>query len=97
VDRIETEQARQGGILDEIRDRLTGSPAPADPVTRADPAPDPVDMAEQMRQAVRDVNAEAAASTTQPSTPVPEITPREVMVKGKEKLQKIMFGSEPKR
>lgn len=101
VDTIEAEQQRQGGILEQIRDHLTGTDHPSQPdnVTRADtPAASAAEMAEQMRQAVRDVNAEAAAaSTAQPARPEPETTPREVMVRGKDKLQRVLFGGDPKK
>jgi hypothetical protein len=99
VDTIEAEQQRQGGILEEIRDKLTGTSHPGQPdqVTRGDdPGPSAADMGEQMRQAVRDVRAEEAAAKQEPTTPPPETTPREVMIKGKEKLQKIMFGGDRK-
>jgi ribonuclease D len=99
VDSIEAEQQRQGGILNEIRDKLTGSPEGDTTVTRGTepPGPSAADMAEQMRQAVRDVRAEeAAAETKEPKEPAPETTPREVMVKGKDKLQRWMFGADPK-
>jgi type IV secretory pathway VirB10-like protein len=92
VDTIEAEQQRQGGILEEIRDKLTGTAPPA--VTRGDdPGPSAADMAEQMRQAVRDVNAEAAAAAPS-AAPEPETTPREVMIKGKERLQRALFGGD---
>lgn len=98
VDRIEREQERQGGVLDRIVGML-GDTDRDTTTTRADnPATDAADMTEQMRQAVRDVNAEAAAAATkEPSKPEPETTPREVMVKGKERLQRALFGSDPKK
>jgi len=100
VDSIEAEQKRQGGILEEIRDKLTGSSAEDDKnVTRGtEPPAGGADMAEQMRQAVRDVNAEAAAAAAKqpPAAPPPETSPREVMIKGKERLQRALFGGDPK-
>ena len=91
VDGLEAEQQRQGGVLDEIKGMLAGR---GEPVASADdPGPSAADMAEQMRQAVRDVNAEAAAAAP-PAAPEPETTPREVMIKGKDKLQRIMFGGD---
>jgi hypothetical protein len=92
VDTIETEQKRQGGILERIESLLTTSSDST--VTSADqpPATTAADMGEQMRQAVRDVNAEAAAA---PAPPPPETTPREVMIRGKDKLQRALFGSDP--
>ena len=77
VGKLEQGQERQDGKLDQILGMLTGAKdKPADPVTTADPAPAAADMAEQMRQAVRDVNAEAAAATPAPSRPDPETSPR---------------------
>ena len=101
VDSIEAEQQRQGGILEQIRDKLTGTDHPSHPdqVTRADtPAASAAEMAEQMRQAVRDVRAEEAAATAaEPKRPEPETTPREVMVRGKDRLQRALFGGDPKK
>lgn len=94
VDGLEAEQQRQGGVLDEIKGLLTSRPQGDPPVTSADPVP-PGDMAEQMRQAVRDVQAEAAATVKdKPAAPEPETTPREVMIKGKERLQRALFGGD---
>lgn len=98
--KIENEQERQGGLLEQILGKLGGDKAEGDPpVTRADePGPSAGDMAEQMRQAVRDVRAEEAAEAAkqQPKEPEPEKTPREVMVKGKDRLQRALFGSDTK-
>lgn len=56
-----------------------------------------------MRTAVREVNAEAAAAERdrqhaadheQMRKPAPEQAPREVMVKGKARLQKALFGGD---
>lgn len=99
VTRIEREQERQGSVLDKIVGMLSNDDDPGDTtVTRADPPVSVADMGEQMRQAVRDVRAEeAAASTTQDKTPPPETTPREVMIRGKERLQRALFGQDPKK
>lgn len=98
VGKIEAEQERQGGMLDKIWDKLSGSPEGDSHVTSGTgPAAGPGDMTEQMRQAVRDVNAEAAAAVKdKPATPEPETTPREVMVKGKARLQRALFGGDPR-
>ena len=98
VTRIEREQERQGGVLDRIVGML-GDTGSNETVTRADnPAASAADMGEQMRQAVRDVRAEeAAASKPEPTTPAPETTPREVMIRGKERLQRALFGGDPKK
>lgn len=102
-EKIEAEQERQGSILDEIRAALKGghdTPAAA-PAGADEPAP--ADMAEQMRQAVRDVNAEQqqadhdrqhAADHDRMRRPEPETTPREAMARGKARLQRAMFGGD---
>jgi hypothetical protein len=94
VDRLEAGQERQDSKLDQILGMLSGAKdKPAETVTEAEAAPG--DMAEQMRQAVRDVRAEeAAAAKPEPKTPEPETTPREVMIRGKARLQKTLFGGE---
>jgi hypothetical protein len=94
VGKLETGQESLSGKLDTIIEKLSGSPAPAPAAVTADPAPAPADMTEQMRQAVRDVQAETLAKSA-PATPAPEITPREITVRGKEKLQRIFFGKDP--
>lgn len=98
--RIEDEQRDQRGILTEIRDHLTGAGSgdAGGSVTQAsDPAP-AGDMAEQMRQAVRDVNAERDhdAEHAKLRQPPPETSPREIVVRGKEKLQNVLFGGDRK-
>ena len=59
---------------------------------------------DEMRQAVRDVRAEEAAEAARRQhdadhqklrQPPPETAPREVAVKGKARLQKVLFGGEP--
>jgi hypothetical protein len=92
---LEAGQQRQDSKLDRVLDMLSGSTKGDEPVTSADPAPAAADITEQVRQAVRDVNAESASK--EPSKPAPEMTPREVGVKGKAKLQGWLFGSDPKK
>lgn len=83
------------GKLDEVLGLLRGGKTP--PAGGPGPAPAaPADMAEQMRQAVRDVAAEQAASKPPPAAPAPEVPPREVLVRGKARLQRVLFGEEPK-
>lgn len=101
VGKIEAEQQRQGGILERIEGMLAGGPdSDAPPVTGTDPAAGPADMAEQMRQAVRDVQAEEDAAAGRAARlgkkPEPETTPREVMIRGKDRLQRALFGGDPK-
>lgn len=90
---LRTEQQRQGGVLEEIRGMLTrgtGDPGAAPPV-RGDPPPAP-DLAEQVKEAVRAVNAEQAAAG--PAKPKPEKRPREVGQPFRQRLQKTLFGGE---
>lgn len=99
VGKIESEQERQGGVLDQILGKLTGSGSETTVTEGTDPPAAPGDVAEQMRQAVRDVQAEADAEAGKAARlggkrPDPETTPREVMVKGKDKLQRLMFGGD---
>lgn len=102
VGKIEAEQERQGGVLDKILGKLDGlSPAGDSSVTEGtDPPAGAGDMTEQMRQAVRDVQAEADQEAGKAARlgkkPEPETTPREVMIKGKERLQRALFGGDPK-
>jgi hypothetical protein len=106
VDKIEAEQERQGGVLDKILGKLGGGDSPDHPdsVTRGDqpPAAAAADMAEQMRQAVRDVNAEDDAELGrahrlgQGQRPPAETSPREVMIRGKDRLQRAFFGGDGK-
>jgi hypothetical protein len=99
--KVEHEQERQGGLLDKIWDKLGGDDTsqPARTTTGDDPKADAADMTEQMRQAVRDVRAEeaAAAGTQEPKKPEAETIPREVMIKGKARLQSALFGKDPKQ
>jgi len=102
IDSIRAEQERQAGLLDTILARLPGVGDGDTSVTTGTEAPAPAaDMTEQMRQAVRDVQAEADAEAGKQlrlggKRPEPETTPREVMVKGKDRLQRLLFGGDPK-
>ena len=77
------------GILDKKPD------APGkEPVTGADQPP--ADMAEQMRQAVRDVHAERdQAAAKEP--PKPEVPPREAGQPAKQRLARVLYGKDPQR
>lgn len=100
VTALEAEQQRQGGVLDEIRGLLKGdgkgAPA-APPVTGTDPPAGAPDITEQMKQAVRAVQAEDDAALGRNArlgtgrAPV-EQSPREVLVRGKDRLQNGLFG-----
>jgi hypothetical protein len=93
---LERGQERQDSKLDEVIDLLSGSAGGDTPAASADQPPaGAADITEQVRQAVRDVNAEAASK--EQGRPAPEMTPREVGVKGKAKLQGWLFGGDPKK
>ena len=93
---LQAAQQRQDCKLDRVIDMLSGSTQGDEPVTSADaPGAGAADITEQVRQAVRDVNAESAK--TEQKAPAAEMTPREVGVKGKAKLQRALFGSDPKK
>lgn len=66
---------------------------PSGSTTTADPPPQ--DMAEQMRQAVRDVHAERDQADAK-SKPEPEHQPREAGQPGRQRAARIMYGKEPK-
>jgi len=105
--KLEEKVDSQGSALERIEAAVGklaggGDTPPATAVTSGTqpPAADPAVMAEQMRQAVRDVQAEADAEAGKAARlrtgPPPETTPREVMVKGKDRLQALVFGKDPK-
>jgi hypothetical protein len=100
--KIETEQAEQRGLLQQILGKVGGGDAPK----AGDPKPDqPLDMAAMMRKAVEDVGAENARKKAEEdhaaehaalraSKPEPEKPPRERQGGARSRLQKIMFGGE---
>lgn len=115
IDQLRAEQERQAGVLDRIIGMLEG-----DTRRGVDQAHDAdrqvVDrrldrgsrIADDVRQAVRDVQAEQAAAQAeqlhqadharlreQQQKPA-ETAPREVIVSGKARLQRIMFGGDGK-
>lgn len=96
VEKLEAQNETMSGKLDAILDKLTSRPAEQEPVTTADPAPDPVDIGEQMRQAVRDVHAETAAAAKK-DPPKPEVPPREAGQPARQRLATVLYGKEPKR
>ena len=94
VGKLETGQESMSTKLDSILDKLTGERvATADRVTTADPAP--ADMGEQMRQAVRDVHAEAVAAEA--AKPKPEQRPREAGQPFRQRLAEVVHGREPRK
>lgn len=93
IRRLEDHQQQVDGKLDKILGMLKPGDG-ADPVTQPGPAPAPApDIGEQMRQAVRDVAAEQASA--QPQQPPAETAPREIGVRGKNRLQARLFGKDP--
>ncbi len=61
VDGLESEQKRQGGLLDQILGRLPGK-APAAGAPAADPAPSGKSVAEQVREGIEALEAERATA-----------------------------------
>lgn len=94
VGALETGQESLTEKVDKILGIVSGGhdPKPTEPVTQADP---PQDMAEQMRQAVRDVHAERDQAATK-SKPEPEHKPREAGQPGRQRAARILYGKEPK-
>jgi hypothetical protein len=94
IDEMRAEQDRQGNLIDEILGLLkSGSRTDSDGsgrITQADPPPAP-DIAEQVRQAVRDVAAETAAGSGEPR---PEQPPKEAGQPLRAKVQGFMFGKD---
>lgn len=78
------------GILDTGHGQGDGG---ASTTTTADPAP-AADMAEQMRQAVRDVHAEQAAAAPEPE---PEKPPREAGQPLKQRMARVLYGKGERR
>lgn len=94
VSKLETGQESIAGKVDKILGILDKPADPAAPsTTTADPAP--ADMGEQMRQAVRDVHAEAAAAEA--SKPKPEVRPREAGQPFRQRLAEVVHGREPRK
>lgn len=97
VGKLETGQESISGKVDKILGILDKPADPAaEPVTTADPAP-PADMGEQMKEAVRAVNAETAAAAAKKDPPKPETPPREAGQPFREKLGQVIHGREPKK
>jgi hypothetical protein len=62
VSGLETEQARQGGLLEQILDRLPGKGPSGGPAPAADPAPAGKSVAEQVREGIAALEAERATA-----------------------------------
>lgn len=90
---MRAEQERQGGILDRLVAFMDGGkPASEPPGAKTDPVDAP-DIGEQMRQAVRDVNAETAAKAPEAK---PEVPPAEAGQPRKNRLHGALYGREGK-
>lgn len=98
LDKLEATQAEQGGKLDQILALIKGDgkeeAAPAQ--TEGGPA-DQSTIADQVRQAVRDVHAEEeqAAAKFKPDDAPKEKPPRESQSGFRGKLQRAMYGGDP--
>ena len=109
--KIEQEQTEQRGLLEQIRDAVAGT-GPARPAHDKAQAhteqrleqPPAAAMADQVRQAVKDVNAEEEQRKRQADhdadhdriRELAERAPRESQSGWRAKLQRGMFGSDPK-
>lgn len=97
--RVATLETGQEGLTEKV-DRILGivskghDDQPTESTTTADPAPE--DMAEQMRQAVRDVHAERDQAATKPD-PKPEVQPREAGQPFRQRLAEVIHGKEPRK
>jgi hypothetical protein len=95
-DRVGKLEAGQESISTKV-DRILGildKPDSAEPVTSADAPPAP-DIAEQMAEAIRKVNAETAEA--EKSKPKPEVRPREAGQPGRQRLARALYGKEADR
>ena len=108
---VEAEQKEQGGKIDQILHTLKGMTGPkagttmsssgagdASASSSSGTASSP-DMADQMRQAVRDVHAEreqAAAKAEHDAQHAAAEQPPRTERTGKQRFQEIMFGKEPR-
>lgn len=96
VGALETGQESLAEKVDKILGIVSGGhkQEPTESVTTADqPA---ADMAEQMRQAVRDVHAERDQADAGKKAPEPEHRPREAGQPGRQRAARILYGKEPK-
>lgn len=95
VGKLETGQESIGAKVDKILGILDKKPGGDETVTSADAPPPAADMTEQMKEAVRAVNAESAAA--KPDPPKPEVPPREAGQPFRERLGRAIHGREPKQ
>ena len=108
VGAIETEQQRQGGILERIEQALAGSPKATPPTATdsgTDGKPEGVSVAEQVRQGVEEIEARKAKEAADAAAKdadsawrasvderLPERKPSEPATGRKAKLQERLFG-----
>lgn len=105
IQELSARQDRMDGKLDQLLSRfgigdggqgVAPAQQPAQQQPPNDPGARPALMQDQMRQAIRDVNAEQAAAAakaqSQQQQPPAEQSPREVTLRGKERLQRWLFG-----
>jgi hypothetical protein len=62
VSGLETEQQRQGGLLEQILNRLPGAPNPGGPAPGADPPPAGKSVADQVRTGIEALERERATA-----------------------------------
>jgi hypothetical protein len=97
LDALEAGQAEQGGKLDQIIGMLKGGETEAHAAAQAHTErrlDESSTIADQVKQAVRDVHAEEDQAKAKP-VPEPEQAPRESQSGIKGKLQRAMFGGDP--
>jgi hypothetical protein len=100
---IETEQREQRGMLDKILTAVSGTGGQAaatahraDTTVVDDRLDRPSRIQDQMKEAIRAVNAEQQqAQQPGPAAPAAEAAPAEVAIRGKQRLQQIVFGKDP--
>lgn len=106
IDGLKTEQTRQAGVLDRLLQLVEGGEHQAASTTgdvhaagqqRVEDRLDrPSRIQDEIQQAIRAVQADQQheADHARLRQPPAETTPREVMVKGKARLQRRMFGAD---
>jgi hypothetical protein len=92
VGKLETGQDSLSERIDRILGILDKKPEGDPPVTGAD-APPP-DITEQVKKAIRDVQAETPPPS--PATPAPETPPREAGQPRRQRLAEVLYGREKK-
>ena len=91
--RVSSLETGQQTLTEKIDELLGIVKSDREPTTTADPPPAP-DITEQVRQAIRDVNAEQPPPA---KAPEPEKPPREAGQPHRDRLHSVLFGKEGKR